>query len=249
MRGQSCEYYFKFVIPKLFSMKKLVVLTGSGISAESGLKTFRETGGLWENYDVMEVASPEGWAKNRNLVLQFYNERRAQLKDAQPNAGHIGLKELEASFDVHIITQNVDNLHEKAGSHNVLHLHGILTQARSTHDPDRVYDIGYGEIKNGDTCEKGYQLRPHIVWFGEAVPAIEEAASVALTADIFVVIGTSLVVYPAAGLIDYVPGHVPIFLIDPNEVGVPIYRPVKFIKEKAGKGVSVLQEILRKEYM
>ena len=229
-------------------MKKLVVLTGSGMSAESGLKTFRETGGLWENYDVMEVASPEGWARNRELVLQFYNERRAQLKDAVPNAGHIGLKNLERDFEVCIITQNVDNLHEKAGSQHVLHLHGILTQARSTHDPNLVYDIGYGKINTGDTCEKGFQLRPNIVWFGEAVPAIEDAASVASTADIFVVIGTSLVVYPAAGLIDYVPRHVPVFLIDPNDVAVPIHRPVEFIKEKAGKGVAMLHEILLREY-
>jgi NAD-dependent deacetylase len=230
-------------------MKKLVVLTGSGISAESGLKTFRETGGLWENYDVHEVASPEGWSKNRELVLQFYNERRAQLKDALPNAAHTGLKKLEEVFDVTIITQNVDNLHERAGSRNVLHLHGLLTRARSTQFPNLVYDIGYGEIKMGDTCEKGYQLRPDIVWFGEAVPAIEEAASLVATADIFAVIGTSLVVYPAAGLLDYVPGSTPVFLIDPNEVAIPIYRPVRFIKEKAGKGVAVLQEILRKDYL
>jgi NAD-dependent deacetylase len=230
-------------------MKKLVVLTGSGISAESGLKTFRETGGLWEEYDVMEVASPEGWAKNRKMVLQFYNERRAQLKDALPNNAHTGLKELEKEFDVTIITQNVDNLHERAGSLNVLHLHGLLTRARSTQFPELVYDIGYGEIKMGDTCEKGYQLRPDIVWFGEPVPAIEEATSVAATADIFAVIGTSLVVYPAAGLLDYVPKNVPVFLIDPNEVAVPVYRQIRFIKEKAGKGVAIMQEILRKEYL
>jgi NAD-dependent deacetylase len=230
-------------------MKKLVVLTGSGISAESGLKTFRETGGLWENYDVMEVASPEGWAKNKELVLQFYNERRAQLKDALPNSAHTGLKDLENDFDVTIITQNVDNLHERAGSRNIVHLHGLLTRARSTQFHDLVYDIGYGKINMGDTCEKGYQLRPDIVWFGEAVPAIEEAATVVAAADIFAVIGTSLVVYPAAGLLNYVPGNVPVFLIDPNEVAVPIYRPVRFIKEKAGTGIIRLQEILRKEYL
>ncbi len=230
-------------------MKKLVVLTGSGISAESGLKTFRDSGGLWENYDVMEVASLEGWEKNMNLVLQFYNERRAQLKDAQPNAAHIGLKELEKYFDVQIITQNVDNLHEKAGSNNILHLHGILTQARSTKDPNLIYDIGYDEIKPGDKCEKGYQLRPNIVWFGEPVPAIEEAALISSHADIFVVIGTSLVVYPAASLINYVPDKIPVFIIDPNEVSIPVYRPVKFINEKAGKGVSLLKEMLIKDYL
>lgn len=228
-------------------MKKLVVLTGSGISSESGLKTFRDSGGLWEDYDVMEVASYAGWTKNRDLVLRFYNERRAQLKEAMPNDAHAGLVNLEKTFDVSIITQNVDNLHEKAGSRNVLHLHGILTRARSTGDPSLVYDIGYNPIHPGDTCEKGFQLRPDIVWFGEAVPAIEEAASIASQADIFVVIGTSMVVYPAAGLIEYVPNHAPIYVIDPNEVTVPVYRHIHFIREKAGKGVAVLKEILTKE--
>lgn len=225
-------------------MKKLVVLTGSGISSESGLKTFRETGGLWENYDVMEVASPTGWAKNRDLVLAFYNERRAQLRNAVPNEGHNGLVRLESYFDVHIITQNVDNLHERAGSSKVLHLHGILTRARSTGDPSLTYDIGYEPISPDDKCEKGFSLRPDIVWFGEAVPAIEDAATIASTADIFVVIGTSMVVYPAAGLIDYVPKNVPVYLIDPNEVAVPIYRHITFIKEKAGRGVQLLTEKL-----
>jgi len=230
-------------------MKKLVVLTGSGISSESGLKTFRDSGGLWENYDVMEVASFSGWTKNMDLVLRFYNERRAQLKDAKPNEGHNGLVELEKYFDVQIITQNVDNLHEQAGSKNVLHLHGILTRARSTGDPSLIYDIGYNPIQLGDTCEKGFQLRPDIVWFGEAVPAIEEAAAITSTADIFVVIGTSMVVYPAAGLIDFAPKNTPIFLIDPNEVGVPIYRHINFIKEKAGAGVVLLKEKLTKDYL
>jgi NAD-dependent deacetylase len=221
-------------------MKKLVVLTGSGISSESGLKTFRDSGGLWENYDVMEVASYEGWTKNMELVLQFYNDRRAQLKDAKPNEGHRGLVELEKFFDV----QNVDNLHEKAGSKSVLHLHGIHTRARSTGDPKMIYNIGYKPINIGDTCEKGFQLRPDIVWFGEAVPAIEEAAAITSHADIFVVIGTSMVVYPAAGLIDYVPKSAPVFLIDPNDVAVPIYRHIHFIKEKAGAGVDLLKEKL-----
>jgi NAD-dependent deacetylase len=230
-------------------MKKLVVLTGSGISSESGLKTFRDSGGLWEDYDVMEVASYAGWTKNRDLVLRFYNERRAQLKEAMPNDAHTGLVDLENLFDVSIITQNVDNLHEKAGSLNVLHLHGILTRARSTGDPALVYDIGYNPIHPGDTCEKGFQLRPDIVWFGESVPAIEEAASITSQADIFVVIGTSMVVYPAAGLIEYVPNHAPIYLIDPNDVAVPVYRHVHFIREKAGKGVSVLKEILTKDIL
>jgi NAD-dependent deacetylase len=225
-------------------MKKLVVLTGSGISAESGLKTFRDTGGLWENYDVMQVASIDGWDLDKELVLRFYNERRAQLEHAVPNAGHSGLVELEEFFDVHIITQNVDNLHEKAGSRNILHLHGELTKVRSTGDESLIYDIGYKSIVLGDTCEKGYQLRPHIVWFGEQVPAIEEAAQLVSKADICVVIGTSMVVYPAAGLINYVPYGVPIYLIDPNPVNSPIQRKIEYIREKAGRGVELLKDKL-----
>jgi NAD-dependent deacetylase len=222
-------------------MKKLVVLTGSGISAESGLKTFREAGGMWENYDVMQVASIEGWNLDNELVLRFYNDRRAQLKDAKPNAGHSGLVELEEFFDVQIITQNIDNLHERAGSRNVLHLHGELTKARSTGDESLVYDIGYNNITPGNNCEKGFQLRPHIVWFGEPVPAIEKASKIIAQADIFSVIGTSLVVYPAAGLLDYVPHNIPIFLIDPNEVIAPLHRKVEFIREKASKGVEIFK--------
>ena len=225
-------------------MKKLVVLTGSGISAESGLKTFRDSGGLWENYDVMQVASYDGWLMDRELVLKFYNERRAQLKDAKPNAGHMGLVELEEYYDVYIITQNIDNLHERAGSRNVLHLHGELTKARSTGDESLVYDIGYNSITIGDNCEKGYQLRPHIVWFGEPVPAIEEAARIVSTADILAVIGTSLVVYPAAGLIDFTQNDIPLYLIDPKEIKAPSYRKVDFIKEKASVGVRILKEKL-----
>ncbi len=230
-------------------MKKLVVLTGSGISAESGLKTFRETGGLWEQYDVMEVASYEGWKKNSELVLRFYNERRAQLEKAQPNDGHRGLADLQQYFDVQVITQNVDDLHERAGSQKVLHLHGLLTQVRSTGDPSLVYDIGYKAVNKGDCCEKGYQLRPNIVWFGELVPAIEEATALVQSAEIFVVAGTSMVVYPAAGLINHVKENVPVYLIDPNDVAVPAYRKIHFIKEKAGKGVGMLKELLLKEYV
>jgi NAD-dependent deacetylase len=221
-------------------MKKLVVLTGAGISAESGLKTFREMGGLWENYNVMEVASPEGWAKNRKLVLDFYNERRKQLLKAKPNAGHIGLVQLEEFFDVSIITQNVDDLHEKAGSTNVLHLHGYLNKARSTADPALIYDIDGWELKLGDTCEKGSQLRPDIVWFGEPVPAIDEAIEITGRADVFIVAGTSMVVYPAAGLIDYVRPGIPIYVIDPNEINVPLRRNIEIIKEKASIGVQQL---------
>ena len=192
----------------------------------------------------MQVASYDGWIQNQELVLQFYNDRRNQLQGAQPNEGHTGLVELEEFFDVHIITQNVDDLHERAGSKNVLHLHGQLTKARSTGNETLVYDIGYNSITPGDNCEEGHQLRPHIVWFGEPVPAMEEAVSIASTADIFVVIGTSLVVYPAASLIDYIPRDIPIYLVDPNEVNAPGYRPVTFIKEKASTGVRTLMKKL-----
>jgi len=225
--------------------KRLVVLTGAGISAESGIRTFRDMGGLWEAYDVMEVASPEGWAKNPQLVLRFYNERRSQLKNAQPNLAHKTLAEEETNFIVHIITQNVDNLHERAGSSNVLHLHGELTKARSTVNDNLIKDIGYSEINWGDKCEKGFQLRPHIVWFGEAVPAMDEAIKLVRSAEIFAVVGTSLNVYPAAGLIDYVPKCCPIYLIDPNDVGV-WRRDVTVIKEKASVGVPVMFEMIKK---
>lgn len=227
-------------------MKKLVVLTGAGISAESGLKTFREMGGLWESYDVMEVASPEGWAANKELVLRFYNERRQQLKEAKPNAGHIGLVELEEYFDVHIITQNVDNLHEQAGSKNVLHLHGELTKVRSSMDETLVYDVGFKEINVGDKCEKGSQLRPHIVWFGEMVPAMEDAAQIASEADYFAVVGSSLVVYPAAGLVNYAPSAAPVYVVDPNAVQSTGRRNVEYIKEPASVGVHLLKEKLLK---
>ena len=229
-------------------MKKLVVLTGSGISAESGLKTFREMGGLWEQYDVHEVASPHGWASNMDLVLRFYNERRKQLHQSEPNPGHTGLAELESYFDVDIITQNVDNLHERAGSSRILHLHGEITKARSTGDPSLVYELEGWELKRGDTCEKGHQLRPHVVWFGEPVPLIEEAARITSQADCFAVIGTSLAVYPAAGLVDFVPPDAPIYLVDPNEIPIPLHREVEVIREKASIGVPILKEKLLERF-
>ncbi len=225
-------------------MKNLVVLTGAGMSAESGIRTFRDTGGLWEEYDVTEVATPMAWFKNQDLVLRFYNERRKQLETAMPNDGHLGLAELEKNFTVTIITQNVDNLHERAGSTRVVHLHGELTRARSTADPGLVYEIGYREIKKGDLCEKGSQLRPHIVWFGEDVPAMEEAAEITAAADIFVVVGSSLNVYPAAGLIAYAPHQASLWLIDPNEVIVPVNRHVEVIRAGASAGVRMLRERL-----
>jgi len=229
-------------------MKKIVVLTGAGMSAESGLKTFRDSGGLWEEYDVTVVASIDGWRQDPELVLKFYNERRKQLENAQPNAAHKALAKLEEKYEVQIITQNVDNLHERAGSKHVLHLHGLLTQARSSIDVNLVYDIGYKEIHIGDLCEKGSQLRPNIVWFGEAVPLITTAAEICSDADIFVVIGTSLVVYPAAGLIDEVPRDATVIVIDP--VKPQLYRSFKeiyFIEETASNGADRLFKKLMAE--
>lgn len=221
-------------------MKKLVVLTGAGMSAESGIKTFRDSGGLWEEYDVMEVATPMAWHKNRDLVLRFYNERRRQLESCEPNDGHRGLAALEKHFDVCIITQNVDNLHERAGSTGILHLHGELTKARSTADMNLVYDIGYKDINPGDLCEKGSQLRPHIVWFGEDVPMMDEAVRIASGADIFVVVGSSLNVYPAAGLINYAPKNASLWLIDPNDVHVPDFRKITVIQACASEGIKLI---------
>lgn len=221
-------------------MKKLVVLTGAGMSSESGIRTFRDSGGLWEEYEVTEVATPEAWNRNKELVLRFYNERRRQLAECKPNDGHILLAELEKHFDVQIITQNIDNLHERAGSTNILHLHGELTKVRSTIDQSLMYDIGYKDIVLGDKCEKGSQLRPHIVWFGEEVPMLEQAINLTGEADIFVVIGSSLNVYPAAGLIAYAPLRAPIYLIDPKDVAIPVNRKVEVIKDLASKGIGVL---------
>lgn len=226
-------------------MKKLVILTGAGMSAESGIKTFRDSGGLWEQYKVEEVASIEGWYRNPDLVQKFYNERRRQLENAVPNAGHTGLVEMEKLFDVQIITQNVDDLHERAGSTKVLHLHGLLTQARSSKDPERIIDIGYRDILHGEKAPDGSPLRPNIVWFGEAVPAMETASDIASKADIFAVIGTSLNVYPAAGLIHYVPARISVFLIDPKPVTVYTNHKVDYITEGAGKGVAILAEKLK----
>jgi NAD-dependent deacetylase len=221
-------------------MKKVVVLTGAGISAESGIKTFRDSGGLWEEHRVEDVATYDAWERNQTLVLEFYNQRRKQLYECLPNAAHYALAELEKKFDVQIITQNVDDLHEQAGSTKVLHLHGELKKARSTVDDDLVYDIEGWELKKGDKCEKGSQLRPHIVWFGEAVPNIVLATQLSSEADIYLVIGTSLNVYPAAGLLNYVPNNVPKYLVDPNGSEVYGISNLTVIKEKAGKGVTEL---------
>lgn len=226
-------------------MKKLVVLSGAGISQESGLKTFRDMGGLWQQYDVTQVASIDAWHRDPELVMQFYNQRRKQLFVAKPNAGHYGIANLEQDFDVQIVTQNVDDLHEQAGSTGVLHLHGELRKARSTADPNLVYTLDHWELKMGDLCEKGSQLRPHIVWFGEAVPNIPKAIGEVEQADILVVIGTSLAVYPAASLVNYIKTGVPVFVVDPNVP--PIYQKnVTYIGEKAGKGVALLHKKLKK---
>ncbi len=224
--------------------KKLVVLSGAGISAESGLKTFRDSDGLWEGYDVTEVATPRGWRKNPQLVLDFYNLRRRDVAAAKPNAAHIGLAELEKDFDVTIITQNIDDLHERAGSTNVLHLHGEIFQMRSETDDALIYEIR-GDINLGDTADDGAQLRPNIVWFEEPVPMIEEAIPVVNSADIFVVAGTSLVVYPAAGLINYVPAFTPKYIIDKRVPVTTNFHNLTAIEKPATEGVKELQALLK----
>jgi len=225
-------------------MKKMVVLTGAGMSAESGISTFRDAGGLWEGQDIMEVASPEGWNKNPKLVLNFYNLRRKQLKEVEPNQGHLILKDLEKHFQVQIITQNVDNLHERAGSSNILHLHGELNKVRSTNDENLVLEWTE-DLHWGDTDAQGFQLRPHIVWFGEAVPAIEQATKWVMKADIIVIIGTSMQVYPAAGLIDFAPDNAMFFYIDPNPAHLPYFNhKITIIPKIASEGCQDLKEIL-----
>ena len=225
--------------------KRMVVLTGAGMSAESGIVTFRDAGGLWEHYPVEQVATPEGFEADPELVLNFYNIRRRELLKAKPNAGHQGLAEMESDFDVHIITQNIDNLHEQAGSTKVLHLHGELMKSRSTGDESLIYEIDPSncDIHLGDLCEKGFQLRPHIVWFGEAVPMMPEAEKIARQADIFVIIGTSMNVYPAAGLLHDVRKNVPVWLIDPKDVHTMRYD-IQHIKKGASEGVKELKKIL-----
>ena len=224
-------------------MKKLVILTGAGISAESGIKTFRDSGGLWEGYDVYEVASPSGWAKNPELVLNFYNQRRRDLLQAKPNEAHFGLAELENNFDVTIITQNIDDLHERAGSSKILHLHGELLKMRSIKNTSVTYPI-IGDISIGDLAPDGAQLRPHIVWFDEPVPLITSAVDTVSRSDIFVVIGTSLVVYPAAGLINCARADIPKFIIDPNIPNITEHANLFTIETTATAGVKLLKERL-----
>ncbi len=227
-------------------MKKIVVLTGAGISAESGIRTFRDSDGLWENHRIEDVATPEAWRRNPVLVLDFYNQRRAQLFEVQPNAGHLALVELEKNFDVHIVTQNVDDLHERAGSTQITHLHGQLRQSRSERYERLVYPCD-GDLRLGDLCERGAQLRPHIVWFGEAVPMLEPAAELAAEADIFIIVGTSLQVYPAAGLMHYAPDHIPFYYVDPKpQVNFELSRMpnLTVVAEPASTGMAKVLKML-----
>jgi len=228
------------------SKKKLVVLSGAGISAESGLRTFRDSDGLWEGYNIEDVATPRAWRKDPQLVLDFYNYRRKNVLDAQPNAAHYGLAELQKDFDVTIITQNIDDLHERGGSTNVLHLHGEIFKMRSERDHALVYEIK-GDIKIGDKAEDGQQLRPHIVWFEEPVPMIEEAIPVVRNADIFVVVGTSLVVYPAAGLVNYAPWDIPKYIIDKRIPYTSELTNIIAIEKPATEGVTLLMSLLKED--
>jgi NAD-dependent deacetylase len=225
--------------------KKLVVLTGAGISAESGLKTFRDSDGLWEGYDINEVATATAWRKNPELVLEFYNMRRKNVREAKPNAAHYGLAALQDDFDVHVVTQNIDDLHERAGTKNVLHLHGEILKMRSEKNEELIYPIEV-EIKMGDKAEDGGQLRPHIVWFEEPVPMIEKAVELVRSADIFLIVGTSLVVYPAAGLVNYAPYPIPKFIVDKRIPYTSSLYNLTVIEKAATEGVEELQQLLKK---
>ncbi|GAB2629809.1 SIR2 family NAD-dependent protein deacylase [Belliella aquatica] len=229
--------------------KKLIVLTGAGISAESGIATFRDSNGLWEGHNVMDVASPEGWRKNKEVVLEFYNQRRKQALSVHPNPAHLALAELEKHFDVTIITQNVDNLHEKAGSSNIIHLHGELFKSQSTFDPSLIYEMDQWQLNIGNKCEKGSQLRPFIVWFGEMVPMMEPAIVAAQQADVFAVIGTSLQVYPAAGLIQYPPSESLKYIIDVKIPQTGYINNLKAIEATASEGTQIMARELIDKYV
>lgn len=227
-------------------MKKIVVLSGAGISAESGIQTFRGINGLWEGHRIEDVASPEGWQRNPEMVQRFYNLRRKSVVNAQPNAGHMALVELEKHFDVIIITQNIDDLHERAGSSHILHLHGEITKSQSSVNPNLVFDIDGDEISMGALCPLGSQLRPHVVWFGEAVPNLRQASRFVEQADILIIVGTSLQVYPAAGLIDYVKQDCEIHVIDPNAANLGVKKAVTFISDNAANALPILVKNLTK---
>lgn len=238
------SYKAFFNIIEINMKKKIVVLSGAGISAESGIKTFRDSDGLWEGHDVMEVASPQGWNKNQELVLDFYNKRRQQLKEVKPNRAHEILAELQDHFDVHIVTQNVDDLHERAGSKKVLHLHGELLKVRSTKNENYILDWT-DDLNLGHFDDQQNQLRPHIVWFGEAVPALEEAATITMQADFLLIIGTSLQVYPAAGLIDFAKPEAKLFYIDLNPAKMPtLQNELEILATTASEGMAILKEKL-----
>ncbi|MFN3917296.1 MAG: SIR2 family NAD-dependent protein deacylase [Flavobacteriales bacterium] len=226
-------------------MKKLIVFSGAGVSAESGLKTFRDSGGLWEEYNIMDVATPEAWNKNPRLVLEFYNKRRYQIINTQPNDAHYVIAELEKDFDVQVITQNIDDLHERAGSKNVLHLHGEITKSRSTNGSAEKYIITSNEIKFGDLCPNGYQLRPDVVWFGEEVPNIHVAEKIISQSDFLIVVGTSLNVYPAAGLVFAAPTNNPKYIVDPNSLPAFGLENIFHIKEKATIGMPIIAQKLK----
>lgn len=225
-------------------MEKVVVLTGAGMSADSGLKTFRDSDGLWEGHEVTEVATPQAWHRDKELVLDFYNQRRKQAHSVDPNEGHKALAKLEEQYEVTIITQNVDSLHEQAGSSKVIHLHGQLSKVRSEEDPSLIYEIGGDTIELGDTAEDGAQLRPHVVWFGEPVPNMQKAAEIVPKADVLIVIGTSLVVYPAAGLVDLAARGIPKYIIDPAVPELRNYSGWEHLKERAAEGTPELVENL-----
>ena len=225
-------------------MKKLVVFTGAGISVESGLKTFRDADGLWEGYNIEDVATPEAWKRNPELIQQFYNERREQVLNAEPNEAHKIIASLEEFFDVTIITQNIDDLHERAGSKNVVHLHGMITKSQSDFNPKLTYPIIGSEIEMGTLCELGSQLRPHVVWFGEEVPMIEKASVLCSQADIFILVGTSLAVYPAAGLLEFVQSNTVKYIVDPKIPSISAYQHVVRIEDKAVAGMAKVKELL-----
>ncbi len=229
----------------LKAKKKIVILSGAGISAESGIKTFRDADGLWEGHEVMQVASPQGWNRDQNLVLDFYNQRRKQALSAKPNKGHEIIAELETNFNVVVITQNVDNLHEKAGSSNVIHLHGELFKAQSCANPDLIYDIEGWELKHGDCCELGAQLRPAIIWFGEPVPLMDVAIKQTQSADILIVVGTSLQVYPAAGLLEYAAEEIPKYIIDPKMPKINPRANLYLIEKGGGEGMQQVKKWLQ----
>jgi NAD-dependent deacetylase len=234
----------KFIFIAVMKKKKIVVFSGAGMSAESGIKTFRDTGGLWEEYKIEDVATFDAWERDQNLVLNFYNERRKQVMEAQPNEAHKMVAELQKHFDVQVITQNIDDLHERAGSKKVLHLHGEIMKGRSTAKQELVYPLKHWEIKAGDLCEVGSQIRPHIVWFGEAVPEMDKAGELAAKADIFITIGTSLNVYPAANLIHVIEGHIPKFLVDPGDFNLDYIKNLTIVKATAVEGMKILTKKL-----